>query len=91
MKGLGLVLSVVDTRTGEAHRVGLEVAASHRRSGSYPALCGADVVSASLTTAASRQCGECAAGERCWGRRSRGSGGRSRLARVVVVAHLRGR
>lgn len=54
-----LVLSVVDTRTGEAHRVSIETAALHRRSGRYPALCGAEVITASLGTAPSRQCHVC--------------------------------
>jgi hypothetical protein len=50
MSGAALVLSVVDTRTGELHLVGVETAALHRRSGRYPALCGAVVPAASLTT-----------------------------------------
>jgi hypothetical protein len=67
MTGPALVLSVVDARTHESHLVGVEVAALHRRSGRYPALCGAQVCSASLTTAPSRHCRECrvrAEGER---------------------------
>lgn len=55
-----LVLSMVDTRTGTQHRVAVDVAAAHRRSGRYPALCGADVASASLTTAPTGNCQECA-------------------------------
>jgi hypothetical protein len=43
-----LVLSVVDTRTGTQHRVPIEAAALHRRSGRYPALCGIDVPAASV-------------------------------------------
>ena len=56
-----LVLSVVDTCTGMLHRVRLETAALHRRSGRYPALCGVEVAAASLTTPAADDCRECAA------------------------------
>lgn len=55
-----LVLSVVDTRTGMLHRVPAEIAALHRRSGRYPALCGLDVPAASLTTPAADDCQDCA-------------------------------
>lgn len=55
----GLVLSVVDTCTGEQHLVAIETAALHRRSGRYPALCGAVVAAASLTTPPSRHCQNC--------------------------------
>ncbi|MGH3812408.1 MAG: hypothetical protein ACRDUV_08130 [Pseudonocardiaceae bacterium] len=55
-----LVLSMVDTRTGTQHRVDVDIAAAHRDSGRYPALCGADVASASLTTAPTGHCRECA-------------------------------
>ncbi|MGH3794101.1 MAG: hypothetical protein ACRDSP_04365 [Pseudonocardiaceae bacterium] len=55
-----LVLSMVDTRTGTQHRVAVDIAATHRHSGRYPALCGADVASASLTTAPTGNCRECA-------------------------------
>lgn len=60
MSGAALVLSVVDTRTRESHLVAIEAAALHRRSGRYPALCGSEVVTASLTTAAVRDCQDCA-------------------------------
>jgi hypothetical protein len=56
-----LVLSVVDTRTGTLHRVPVETAALHRRSGRYPALCGAEVAAASLTTPEADCCRDCAA------------------------------
>ena len=59
MTGAALVLSVVDGRTGVAHLVAVETAALHRRSGRYPALCGADVVTASLTTAPAQDCQDC--------------------------------
>ena len=56
-----LVLSVVDTCTGELHLVAIETAALHRRSGRYPALCGAEVPAASLTTASESRCQDCEA------------------------------
>lgn len=59
-----LVMSVVDTRTGMLHRVAAEIAALHRRSGCYPALCGLEVPAASLTTPAADDCGDCAAWHR---------------------------
>lgn len=54
-----LVLSVVDTCTGEQHLVAVETAALHHRTGRYPALCGAVVAAASLTTPPSRHCLNC--------------------------------
>jgi hypothetical protein len=82
MSGAVLVLSVVDSRTGEAHRVPIETAALHRRSGRYPALCGAEVVTASLATAPSRLCPMCrfrtqGGGEAAMGKRRFVSKGRS--------------
>jgi hypothetical protein len=59
MTRAALVLSVVDTCTGELHLVAVETAALHRRSGRYPALCGADVPAASLTTASESRCQDC--------------------------------
>lgn len=56
-----LVLSMVDTSTGTLHRVPVETAALHRRSGRYPALCGIEVAAASLTTPATDDCRDCAA------------------------------
>lgn len=55
-----LVLSVVDTCTGMQHQVPIETAALHRHSGRYPALCGAEVPAASLTTPATAGCQDCA-------------------------------
>jgi hypothetical protein len=55
-----LALSMVDTRTGTQHRVAVDIAAAHRNSGCYPALCGAEVLSASLTTPPTGKCQECA-------------------------------
>jgi hypothetical protein len=60
MTGAALVLSVVDTRSRESHLVAVDTAALHRRSGRYPALCGAEVITASLTTPAARHCRDCA-------------------------------
>ena len=60
MSGAALVLSVVDTRTRESHLVAIETAALHRRSGCYPALCGTEVITASLTTTSVRDCQNCA-------------------------------
>ena len=55
-----LVMSVVDTCTEELHLIPIEAAALHRRSGRYPALCGAVVPAASLLTAPARHCPKCA-------------------------------
>lgn len=60
MSGAALVLSMVDTRTRESHLVAIETAALHRRSGRYPALCGTEVITASLTTESARDCQNCA-------------------------------
>jgi hypothetical protein len=59
MTGAALVLSVVDTQTGMQHLVAIETAALHRRSGRYPALCGTDVITASLTTTPAGNCRDC--------------------------------
>lgn len=59
MAGTALVLSIVDSRTGASHLVAVEKVALHRRSGRYPALCEADVIAASLTTAPVRDCPDC--------------------------------
>lgn len=50
MTDAALVLSTVDARTGVLHLVAVDTAALHRRSGRYPALCGDEVITASLTT-----------------------------------------
>lgn len=55
-----LAVSVVDTRTGALHRVAVDIAALHRPAGRYPALCGAEVPAASLTTPATTACRRCA-------------------------------
>lgn len=56
-----LVLSMVDGCTGLQHLVALETAALHRRSGRYPTLCGAVVITASLTTPPAQNCRRCLA------------------------------
>lgn len=72
VSGAALVLSVVDTRTRESHLVAIETAALHRRSGRYPALCGTEVLTASLTTAPARDCQPCATHVRSSGADRRG-------------------
>ncbi len=59
MIGAGIVLPMVDARTGALHLVADETAALHRRSGRYPASCGVEVIAASLTTPACRDCQDC--------------------------------
>ena len=59
MMGAALVLSVVDARTGVLHLVPVEMAALHRRTGRYPALCGDDVITASMLTEPGRNCRDC--------------------------------
>lgn len=96
MTGAALVLSVVDTCTGESHLVAIETAALHRRSGRYPTLCGAEVPTASLTTPPARHCQDCA--KRAQGvKQAQGKGGegtaprRRTLLRRDRAAHSRGR
>lgn len=59
MTGAALVLSVVDSRTRVMHLVAVETAALHRRSGRYPSLCDAEVISASMMTEPDRDCRKC--------------------------------
>lgn len=59
MSGPALVLSMVETETRTAHLVGIDVVPLRRRSGVYPALCGAEVRSASLATSATGRCAKC--------------------------------
>jgi len=75
--GAALVLSVVDTCTEELHLVPVEAVALHRRSGCYPALCGAVVPAASLMTVPVRHCSDCA-------QRARGRSGNGDLPRKPV-------
>lgn len=59
MNGADLVLTVVDGNSNAAHFVHVDVAALHRISGRYPALCGVEVCSASLTAAPAQACRDC--------------------------------
>ena len=59
MTGAALALSVVDGRTGVVHLVAVEMAALHRRSGRYPTMCDAEVISASLMTEPVQECWDC--------------------------------
>ncbi|MCA1671646.1 MAG: hypothetical protein LC799_05405, partial [Actinobacteria bacterium] len=59
MRTAALVLSVVDSRTHVMHLVAVEMAALHRRSGRYPALCDVEVLSASMMTEPERECQDC--------------------------------
>lgn len=61
MSTTGLVLPVVDSQTCTSHLINLDVAAVHRHSGRYPALCDASVIAASLITSPARDCSECRA------------------------------
>ena len=53
------VLSIVDSRTQAEHLIAMETAAAHRHLGRYPAMCGAEVIAASLTTLPASDCDEC--------------------------------
>lgn len=59
MSGAALVLSMVESETRIAHLVGVDVVPLRRRSGIYPALCGAEVRAASLATSATGRCARC--------------------------------
>lgn len=76
------VLSVVDTCTEELHLVPVDAVGLHRRSGCYPALCGAVVPAASLMTVPVRNCRDCA-------QRARGHGGSAALPRKPVRGGIR--
>ncbi len=78
-----LVLDMVDTSTGHRHLVAVEVAALHRRSGRYPALCGEVVARAHLTVPAPA-CATCVL--HAEGRQHRHAG-----ARRALIAKIRGR
>lgn len=54
------MLSVVDARTGEAHQVTADSLDSGRVTGRYVAVCGAEVLAASLTAPPTRYCRSCA-------------------------------
>jgi hypothetical protein len=50
---------IVDAVTGTEHLITDESAAEHRHAGRYLALCGTEVVAASLTAPAGGRCGSC--------------------------------
>jgi hypothetical protein len=52
-------IGIVDARSHVQHLMTHEVAAAHRHAGSYLALCGAQVLAASLTTPERRRCVLC--------------------------------
>lgn len=53
-------IELVDGSTKVAHRVSSEALLAGRRAGRYVALCGAELLSASLTAPACEQCRRCA-------------------------------
>jgi hypothetical protein len=59
MSGPALARLMVDTSTGQRHLVGVEVVPLHRRSGRYPALCGAVVSTGTNPTVSTRDCQNC--------------------------------
>ena len=52
-------MSMVDARSGVGHLVAVETAAVHRRAGRYPALCGMEVIIASMLAEPEGQCRDC--------------------------------
>lgn len=52
-------IGIVDSRTHIQHPMTHEIAAAHRHSDRYLALCGAQVLAASLTTPERRRCRLC--------------------------------
>lgn len=72
-----LVLPMTDARTGEAHLVTEDAVIAARRAGGYPAVCGVEVLAASLTTPERGYCPSCARG----GGNPPGGPGRHRHAR----------
>ncbi|MGB8201304.1 MAG: hypothetical protein WCF33_16695 [Pseudonocardiaceae bacterium] len=59
MSAQALVLGMVDTHTGYRHLVAVEVIPLHRRSGRYPALCGAVVITGANPTVSTQDCQNC--------------------------------
>jgi hypothetical protein len=59
MSGPALVRSMVDAGTGQRHLVRIEVVPLHRRSGRFPALCGAVVITGTNPTVSTRDCQSC--------------------------------
>ncbi|MGQ0774533.1 MAG: hypothetical protein ACT4NY_08970 [Pseudonocardiales bacterium] len=54
-----LVQTMVDAQTLTEHLIDLDVIAASRSRGSYLALCGVEVLAASMTTEESRFCQDC--------------------------------
>ncbi|MGH3930271.1 MAG: hypothetical protein ACRDTF_09885 [Pseudonocardiaceae bacterium] len=54
-----LVQTMVDTRTLTEHLIDLDTLAASRSNGSYLALCGIEVLAASMTTEEQRFCQAC--------------------------------
>jgi hypothetical protein len=82
MSGPALVRSMVDTGTGQRHLVRIEVVPLHRRSGRYPALCGAVVITGTNPTVSTRDCQNCV---------TRAEGRPRRLAWAVFFAKVKAR
>jgi hypothetical protein len=82
MSGPALVRSMVDTSTGQRHLVRIEVVPLHRRSGRYPALCGAVVSTGTNPTASTRDCQNCV---------TRAEGRPHRLAWAAFLAKVKAR
>jgi hypothetical protein len=82
MSGPALVRSMVDTGTGQRHLVRIEVVPLHRRSGRYPALCGAVVSTGANATVSTRDCRNCVI---------HAEGRPRRFARAVFLAKVKTR
>ncbi|MGQ0775513.1 MAG: hypothetical protein ACT4NY_14000 [Pseudonocardiales bacterium] len=54
-----LVQTMVDAQTLTEHLIDLDIIAAGRSRGRYTALCGAEVLAASMTTEQSRFCEDC--------------------------------
>jgi hypothetical protein len=83
VSGPAVTLGMVDPHTGYRHLVAVEVVAQHRRSGCYPALCGALLDGARLTLPGRETCETCA-------RQARGQPRRLTRARALITK-VRGR
>jgi hypothetical protein len=84
MSAPALVLGIVDTSTGYRHFVAVDVAALHRRSGRYPALCGQVLTGGRLTVSGCATCATCALHAQGHPRRRAG-------ARRALIATVTGR
>lgn len=59
MTRTALVMSMVDAQTLMEHFVDLDVNVATRRQGRYPALCGAELLAASIATEGRDHCRKC--------------------------------